>query len=104
MHIPLQMLLPEGRVILVGDPQQLPATVISRSAEQAGLARSLFERLQEVGFMSRPPPLYVESLPCKAPCACSSVRLPLYKDIKYACAGRLCCVSATGAIPHAPGH
>ena len=34
------------RVVLVGDPQQLPATVLSREAKRLGLGRSLFERLQ----------------------------------------------------------
>jgi superfamily I DNA and/or RNA helicase len=35
------------RLVLVGDPRQLPATVLSRSAERAGLGRSLFERLEQ---------------------------------------------------------
>jgi superfamily I DNA and/or RNA helicase len=34
------------KLILVGDPRQLPPTVLSRSAERAGLNRSLFERLE----------------------------------------------------------
>jgi superfamily I DNA and/or RNA helicase len=34
------------RLVLVGDPRQLPATVLSRKAERFGLARSLFERLE----------------------------------------------------------
>jgi senataxin len=34
------------RLVLVGDPRQLPATVLSKSAAQAGLGRSLFERLE----------------------------------------------------------
>lgn len=46
--IPLQLLSREGRLVLVGDPRQLPATVLSRAAERAGLGRSLFERLQQV--------------------------------------------------------
>lgn len=37
-------------VILVGDPAQLPATVFSKVAKQAGLGRSLFERLQQGGY------------------------------------------------------
>ena len=36
-------------VVLVGDPQQLPATVISRRAQQLQFGRSLFERLQDYG-------------------------------------------------------
>ncbi|CAL8465380.1 g4916 [Coccomyxa elongata] len=47
--IPLQMLKPNGSIVLVGDPKQLPATVVSRAAERAGLSRSLFERLQQAG-------------------------------------------------------
>lgn len=36
-----------GRVVLVGDPQQLPATVLAQSGRPAAaFARSLFERLQ----------------------------------------------------------
>ena len=46
--VPLQMLVPRGCALLVGDPQQLPATVISRAAQQAGLPLSLFQRLQQV--------------------------------------------------------
>ena len=36
-------------VVLVGDHQQLPPTVISRRAEEGGLAQSLFERLNLLG-------------------------------------------------------
>jgi hypothetical protein len=34
------------RLVLVGDPRQLPATILSRVAERHGLGRSLFERLE----------------------------------------------------------
>lgn len=62
--IALQLLAPRGRLVLVGDPQQLPATVVSRAAAAAALAQSLFERLmlagypvcmlrQQVGFLER---------------------------------------------------
>jgi hypothetical protein len=54
--IPLQMLKPDGKVVLVGDPKQLPATVVSRAADKAGLSRSMFERLQQVPC-SKPLPL-----------------------------------------------
>lgn len=37
------------RVVLVGDPQQLPATVLSAAAKAAAMERSLFERLQAQG-------------------------------------------------------
>lgn len=32
------------RVVMVGDPQQLPATVLSRQAQLANMERSMFER------------------------------------------------------------
>ena len=37
------------RLVLVGDPRQLPATVLSRAADRAGLGVSLFERLERAG-------------------------------------------------------
>eukprot|EP00850_Spirogloea_muscicola_P016907 SM000141S00851 [mRNA] locus=s141:57415:63431:- [translate_table: standard] len=37
-------------VVLVGDPRQLPPTVLSQEALQSGLAVSLFERLQACGI------------------------------------------------------
>ena len=37
------------RAVLVGDPQQLPATVLSKAARAGLLERSLFERLQKLG-------------------------------------------------------
>jgi superfamily I DNA and/or RNA helicase len=62
--IALHALAPHAcpRVILVGDPQQLPATVLSRDAAAARLARSLFQRLQEANvpatlLEARPPAL-----------------------------------------------
>jgi superfamily I DNA and/or RNA helicase len=39
----------QGRVVLVGDPKQLPPTVLSKEAAAARLAQSLFERLQRTG-------------------------------------------------------
>ncbi|EOD34275.1 hypothetical protein EMIHUDRAFT_449326 [Emiliania huxleyi CCMP1516] len=36
-------------VCLVGDPRQLPATVLSEAAKRRGYARSLFERLEQLG-------------------------------------------------------
>ncbi len=46
---PLSLLafLKAPRVIMAGDPMQLPPTVISEKAAREGLARSLFERLLE---------------------------------------------------------
>lgn len=38
-----------ARCVLVGDPQQLPATVISKSAGTLLYSRSLFERFQQAG-------------------------------------------------------
>jgi senataxin len=37
------------RCVLVGDPQQLPSTVISKNAQQVSFQRSLFERFNELG-------------------------------------------------------
>ena len=50
--IPLQLLAPGARVVLVGDPRQLPATVVSRAAAAASLSQSLFERLHAVGALA----------------------------------------------------
>ena len=41
------------RVVLVGDPQQLPATVVSMEAQRRGYGVSLFERLQRGGHAAR---------------------------------------------------
>ncbi|WOL15526.1 hypothetical protein Cni_G24307 [Canna indica] len=41
------------QVFLVGDPVQLPATVISTTAQRFGYATSLFKRFQEAGFPVR---------------------------------------------------
>lgn len=38
-----------ARCVLIGDPQQLPATVISRAANTLQYSRSLFERFQQGG-------------------------------------------------------
>lgn len=35
--------------VLVGDPQQLPATIISQKGKELNMGRSLFARLQEAG-------------------------------------------------------
>ena len=43
LYIPFQ--LKPSRLLVVGDPMQLPATVLSRSAERLGLSQSLHERL-----------------------------------------------------------
>lgn len=37
------------QVVLVGDPQQLPATILSEAGKAAAMERSLFERLQKKG-------------------------------------------------------
>ena len=37
------------QVVLVGDPQQLPATILSEAAKSVAMERSLFERLQSQG-------------------------------------------------------
>lgn len=38
------------RMVLVGDPKQLPATVFSATAERFGYGKSLFQRLQQSDF------------------------------------------------------
>nr|XP_024386396.1 uncharacterized protein LOC112287553 isoform X3 [Physcomitrium patens]XP_024386398.1 uncharacterized protein LOC112287553 isoform X3 [Physcomitrium patens] len=49
--IPLQLLKQtHARCVLVGDPKQLPATVISQAAVKMGYATSMFERLQRAGY------------------------------------------------------
>jgi hypothetical protein len=45
----LPFLPPDSQVVLVGDPRQLPPTVLSRAADAARLSQSLFERLQSAG-------------------------------------------------------
>jgi hypothetical protein len=51
--VPLPLVCAGGgsrfKCVLVGDPQQLPATVLSRAAEERMYGRSLFERLQAAG-------------------------------------------------------
>jgi DNA polymerase III delta prime subunit len=51
--VPLPLVCAGGgsrfKCVLVGDPQQLPATVLSRAAEELMYGRSLFERLQAAG-------------------------------------------------------
>lgn len=47
----LQLLRPAGRAVLVGDPQQLPPTVLSRAAAARHLSQSLFARLQRVNAL-----------------------------------------------------
>ncbi len=42
-----------ARAVLVGDPQQLPATVRSAKGRELDLERSLFERLQAAGCPCR---------------------------------------------------
>lgn len=39
-----------ARIVLVGDPKQLPPTIKSQAAEHAGLGLTLFERLQQAGY------------------------------------------------------
>lgn len=51
--IPLQLLAADARIVMVGDPQQLPATVISKAATASNLTQSLFERLQQASFYHR---------------------------------------------------
>ena len=52
-QIAFQLLAPEAKIVMVGDPQQLPATVLSKAATASNLTQSLFERFQQVGFLGR---------------------------------------------------
>jgi superfamily I DNA and/or RNA helicase len=45
-----------SQAVLVGDPMQLPATVLSSKAQRHHLAQSLFERLQRVRTTAAYPP------------------------------------------------
>ena len=53
----LDVLIPlsfgSSKLLLVGDPAQLPATVKSRQAEKLGLGQSLFERLYKFFISSK---------------------------------------------------
>ena len=46
--ISLQMLVPSGSMVQVGNPQQLLVTVISQAAQKAGPMVSLFERSRQL--------------------------------------------------------
>lgn len=49
--IPLQLLKSKGtRCVMVGDPKQLPATVLSNVASKFSFQCSMFERLQRAGY------------------------------------------------------
>jgi senataxin len=48
--IPFPLLEETGKLLLVGDPQQLPATVLSPEAERLGFKRSMMERLMAGGM------------------------------------------------------
>lgn len=41
------------RCVLVGDPQQLPATVLSQRSKELAFDRSLFQRLQLAGWPTK---------------------------------------------------
>ena len=49
--VAMRLVRPGGSVTLVGDPKQLPATVLSQAASARHLAQSLFERLQRVSSL-----------------------------------------------------
>mmetsp|Transcript_9819 Transcript_9819/g.28099 ORF Transcript_9819/g.28099 Transcript_9819/m.28099 type:complete len:1016 (-) Transcript_9819:311-3358(-) len=48
--IPMQLLRPDSKIILVGDTNQLPPTVLSQIPGAAALAQSLFARMQSARF------------------------------------------------------
>ena len=49
-QIAFQLLASNAKVVMVGDSQQLPATVLSKAATASNLTQSLFERLQQVQY------------------------------------------------------
>ena len=51
-------------VVMAGDPQQLPPTVISRGAEKAGLQVTVFDRLQRSGMSQ----LHLSHVSCPLQC------------------------------------
>ena len=66
--VAIQLVAGGGRVVLVGDPRQLPATLLSRAAQSANLAQSLFERLQQVRYEAHLYPIpfvHSERVHCK---------------------------------------
>lgn len=48
--VPFRLLKSNARIILVGDPQQLPPTIMSTVAKETGLAQSMFERFERAGY------------------------------------------------------
>ena len=66
--VALRLLAAGGTCVLVGDPQQLPATVLSRAAEAGHLTQSMFERLQRVSCM-----LPINREPEGAPSCCTTI-------------------------------
>ncbi len=49
-YVPLSISRDVHHIVLVGDHQQLPATVVSQQAAMSGLNISLFERLTRLGL------------------------------------------------------
>jgi hypothetical protein len=71
--------------ILVGDPQQLPATVFSRLAESKLFSRSLFERLQVCAACSRcgaAGAWWPRSCLSTLDCSCSTPSLPCTPSLR----------------------
>ena len=63
--LPTHSAASEVQAVLVGDPQQLPATVLSSKAQRHHLAQSLFERLQRVRSHLRNALLRLNSMPTR---------------------------------------
>lgn len=61
-------------LLLVGDPRQLPATVVSQAAQTAGLQESLFERMQAAGVV----PMMLELQYRMHPAICAFPSLKFY--------------------------
>lgn len=48
--VPFRLLKPSARIVLVGDPKQLPPTVLSGRANKKGLGQSMFERFSKADY------------------------------------------------------
>jgi superfamily I DNA and/or RNA helicase len=66
------------RLVLVGDPRQLPATVLSRKADKFGLGRSLFERLEKAEHEVVMLTIQYRMHPGKAILSCLSSSVPFF--------------------------
>lgn len=84
------------QVFLVGDPEQLPATVMSSVAVAQGYDKSLFKRLQQAGY-----PVQVRR-GAAATARAAQARRPQQSRLDHFLPS--CCADAGHAVPDAPHH